>query len=308
MAGAASTALLFVDGSFGAGYVQSFACHAVFRSALGFFPSRPCGRCPRVFGRRALAAAPTKKSSKGGVFSLSPYVSHVLSRIYAHRQRCLMPLFCWPFGVFAIGLETGRRKPEAFVRHRCGAGPRAAHKGFFLPITAAMAAFLLLRLWHDASPPLAQARKRVGLVGMFFPALLIGGTWYLSRLALSGDFSGGIDSVRLAQAGGWIAGLNEHFSLFALGRSVASTLFSFLWNGTWSLVSFPLPFYIPLLVLAFWAFGAFVFQIETAPRIRLCVAAGLAFCLFRRGPSLPYRYGDCDRAEQVKRPVGICIS
>jgi len=135
-------------------------------------------------------------------------------------------------------------------------------KALFLPVTAALAGFLFLRLWLDKSYGATKPRRRVALLGMFYPALLMGGAWYLGRLALNGDLSGGIDSVWLAQQGGWITGLREHFSIYALVRSMLATIYSYSWAGTYSYAFLPLALRTPLVVLLVWIFSAFILQIK----------------------------------------------
>ena len=135
-------------------------------------------------------------------------------------------------------------------------------KALFMPVFVVLTVFLFLRLWFDKRGAEAQPLRRVALIGVFYPALLMGGAWYLGRLALNGDLSGGIDSIWLAQNGGWIAGLREHFSIYALTRSILATIFSYSWAGTSSYAFLPLSLRTPLVVLLFWVFGAFILQIK----------------------------------------------
>jgi hypothetical protein len=135
-------------------------------------------------------------------------------------------------------------------------------KAFFIPVTVALAAFLSLRLWLDKGESVLRTRRRLSLLGMFYPALMIGGGWYLSRLALHGDISGSVDSIVLAQQGGLIAGLKAHFSFYAFMRGAVSTLFSYSWVGSWSFAYFPLYIHISLLVLIFLVFGNYLYQLR----------------------------------------------
>ncbi len=138
-------------------------------------------------------------------------------------------------------------------------------KALFLPVTVALAAFLFFRLWRDKKGSSAQPLRPIALVSLFYPALLMGGAWYLGRIALNGDLSGGIDSIYLAQQGGWIAGLREHFSAYAFVRSLLATIFSYSWAGTGSYVFMPLAPRALLVVFLFWVFWAAFFRIKTKP-------------------------------------------
>jgi hypothetical protein len=135
-------------------------------------------------------------------------------------------------------------------------------KALFLPIAVALTAFLALRLRLDQAMVPASPRRRLSLLSMIYPALLIGGGWYLYRISLGGDLSGGIDSIILAHRGGLIAGLQAHFSLYAFARSLLSTTLTTFWAGTWSLAYLPVSLRLFLLVLPFCIFGSYAFRLK----------------------------------------------
>jgi hypothetical protein len=196
-----------------------------------------------------------------GVF-LYPLVFPVFFTEFARLSNDALCVFL--VGILAYLLALWRRNPKNMrlsVAVGVTLGLGLLTKGLFVPVVAALAAFLFFRLWRDRGAK-DIAHKRAALIGIFYPALVIGGVWYIGRLALHGDLSGGVDSLALAQHGGWIAGLGDHFSLYAFARSVLATLFSYSWAGTWSYAFLPLAMRAPLVVLSFWIFGVCVFELK----------------------------------------------
>ena len=135
-------------------------------------------------------------------------------------------------------------------------------KAFFLPITAGLAMFLLIRLWLDKQNVAMRSQRGWNLLQIILPALLIGGGWYVYKLIMYGELTGSDWAIRLAHQGGLIAGLKENFSLYGLVRGVVGPLVSYSWAGTWSLTRIPALLHLPLLLLAAWVIGAFLLQLK----------------------------------------------
>jgi hypothetical protein len=156
-------------------------------------------------------------------------------------------------------------------------------KAFFLPITAALALFLLTRLLLDKPDGVMRSERIWSLLLIFLPAMFIGGGWYLYKFMIFGELTGSSEAIQLAHQGGLIAGLKENFSLYALVRGVIVTLVSYSWAGTWSLTRLPAFLHFPLLTLAIWVVIAYFRQLKLH---RLTDPAWLpvwVFCFFAFG-------------------------
>ncbi len=136
-------------------------------------------------------------------------------------------------------------------------------KAFFVAIVASLMLFFAFARVRSGA---ARRRPDAGrLAAMFVLPILVGGAWYGSNLVAYGDVVGGNDAIRLAGAGGYAANLAEHFSLRAMGRAVASTVGTFLWGGSWSLVHMPLPMLAAMAVLPALATAAFLCHVVSLP-------------------------------------------
>ncbi|OGT25420.1 MAG: hypothetical protein A3I77_03750 [Gammaproteobacteria bacterium RIFCSPLOWO2_02_FULL_42_14] len=109
-------------------------------------------------------------------------------------------------------------------------------KAFFLPI---MAAFLLFSILGKLSQNKTFTINVKSMCYFFFPALLIGGGWYVYKFLYYGNLIGSDDAIHLAKQGGLFAGLKEHFSIFEVFRSMAVTIVTYIWAGTQSLIRMP---------------------------------------------------------------------
>jgi hypothetical protein len=138
-------------------------------------------------------------------------------------------------------------------------------KAFFIPIIAALGAFLLVRIFSDKHPGTIRSAHWKNLMLIFLPALLIGGGWYAYKFIAFGTLIGSADAITLANQGGLVAGLKHNFSLYAVVRGLVVTFVSYSWAGTWSLTRLPPYLHAPLLVLAVWIFGAFALQLKRRP-------------------------------------------
>lgn len=157
------------------------------------------------------------------------------------------------------------RNTKAAVASGVALGMGLLTKAFFLPITAALALFLAFRIGIDKTNPATRPRRCWNLTGIFLPALIIGGSWYIYNLTAHGDLSGGNDTIRLAQQGGLWSNLQRNFSVLALLRGFIVPLVSYSWGGTWSLARLPELLHLPLLLLAAWVAAAFLLQVKSRP-------------------------------------------
>jgi len=135
-------------------------------------------------------------------------------------------------------------------------------KAFFLPITAGLVMFLLIRLLLDKQNVAMRSQRGWNLLQIILPALLVGGGWYVYKFVVYGVLSGSDSAIQLAHQGGLIAGLKENLSLYGLVRGVVGPLVSYSWAGTWSLTRMPILLHLPLLLLAAWVIGAFILQLK----------------------------------------------
>lgn len=119
-------------------------------------------------------------------------------------------------------------------------------KAFFLPITFAIGAFLLLRCWACRDHQERRQYLRNGGI-MLILAMLIGGGWYVYDALANGVLIGGDDSI-VHQSNFW-ASIKQNLSLHDLVRGAAVTFVTWIWAGTWSLARMKLSLYVPLLLL-----------------------------------------------------------
>ena len=159
-------------------------------------------------------------------------------------------------------------------------------KAFFIPIIAALGAFLLVRIFSDKHPGTIRSAHWKNLMLIFLPALLIGGGWYAYKFIAFGTLIGSADAITLANQGGLVAGLKQNFSLYAVVRGLVAVFKSYLWAGTWSLTKLPAILFIPSTALVILGFGAFVLQLKHRPLKDIAWLPVLLFVFF--GGSLFY--------------------
>jgi hypothetical protein len=159
-------------------------------------------------------------------------------------------------------------------------------KAFFIPIIAALGAFLLVRIFSDKHPGTIRSAHWKNLMLIFLPALLIGGGWYAYKFIAFGTLIGSVDAITLANQGGLVAGLKQNFSLYAVIRGLVAVFKSYLWAGTWSLTKLPAILFIPSTALVILGFGAFVLQLKHRPLKDIAWLPVLLFVFF--GGSLFY--------------------
>ncbi len=138
-------------------------------------------------------------------------------------------------------------------------------KAFFIPISAAICMFFLIKFFADGYPDERVINKVSVLLWIFLPTIAIGGTWYAYNYLILGDFSGSNVAVELAHKGGGLTNIVSTFSLTIFLRAVATSLVTFVWGGTWSLTHLPHALYIPVVVGIVWIFGAFCYQLRKIP-------------------------------------------
>jgi hypothetical protein len=137
-------------------------------------------------------------------------------------------------------------------------------KVFFVLITAALALFLLLRIWRHRS-----REEWRDLACLLLPAFLVGAGQHIYQTRIAGNNFTSDYAAQIAQRGGLFLNLKEHFTLaqflFELCRGVAAVGVSWIWAGTWSLVRPHSIFYLPLLVLVTWAAVAYLRELKRHP-------------------------------------------
>jgi hypothetical protein len=156
-------------------------------------------------------------------------------------------------------------------------------KAFFIPITAALCLFLMVRIFLDKRKSTTQLKHWQNLILVLLPAVLIGGGWYVYKFIAFGTLIGSADSIQLTNQGGLTANLGQNFSIYGLVRGLIVTVVSYSYAGTWSLTRLPALLHIPLLWLAAWGFGAFALQIKRWPLTDLAWLPVYLFCTFGGG-------------------------
>ena len=108
--------------------------------------------------------------------------------------------------------------------------------------------------------------KRIpAIAGIFPPAVIIGGGWYVYSYLVYGSFSGSNLGIWLAQRGGLLTNLGDTFSLATFVRGLATAVVTYLWGGTQSLAHLPYLTYAPLLVALGCIVVAFCFRLRKIP-------------------------------------------
>ncbi|WP_458027999.1 DUF2142 domain-containing protein [Methylomonas sp. MgM2] len=156
-------------------------------------------------------------------------------------------------------------------------------KAFFIPITLSVSLFLLMRLFRDRHPTSARATSRENLIMILFPAILIGGGWYLYKFVTFGTLIGSNDSIQLAKQGGLTANLDRNFSAYGMIRGILVTVVTYVYGGSWSLVRLPLLLYLPLLGIVAGCFVAYAFQLKQRPFTDSAWLPALLFFTFGAG-------------------------
>jgi 4-amino-4-deoxy-L-arabinose transferase-like glycosyltransferase len=168
-------------------------------------------------------------------------------------------------GASAFFLMRGLQN-EAEVKWSLGLGTTLGlgllTKAFFLPITIAISVFLLIRIWVDRINLALYTKRWRNLFCVVFVALLIGSGWYVYKYIFFGNLIGSNDAIQLAQKGGWAVNLQQNFSAYAFVRGLMTTLVTWSWAGTWSLVRINSLLHIPLLLLLVWVIGEFLVQLK----------------------------------------------
>jgi hypothetical protein len=132
----------------------------------------------------------------------------------------------------------------------CGLG--ALTKATFLPFLAVIALLLLYRTWRrDASP--------WQFLGFLTTVIAVAGWWYIERSVETGTLFATVETIGLKKNGGLIVNLMQHFSVGTLAWTIPAAGLSFLWGGTWSFVTPPLPALAPLVVMLLMISCAYLF-------------------------------------------------
>jgi hypothetical protein len=131
-------------------------------------------------------------------------------------------------------------------------------KALFIPITAAFGIVLVLNVSGNNTHEIKSKLLKSSFL-IFIPLCLIAGSYYLFKYIIVGDPGLGFEAFQLAQRGGLLNGLKEHFDFFTFLRGLIVPFATFFWAGTWSLVRMPLLSYVPLFLAAAWLIKAYIF-------------------------------------------------
>lgn len=131
-------------------------------------------------------------------------------------------------------------------------------KALFIPITAAFGIVLVLNVSSNNTNEIRSKLLKSSFL-IFLPLCLIAGSYYLFKYIIAGDLGLGFEAFQLAQRGGLLNGLKEHFDFFTFLRGLIVPFVTFFWAGSWSLVRMPLLSYVPLFVSAAWLIKTYFF-------------------------------------------------
>jgi len=120
-------------------------------------------------------------------------------------------------------------------------------KAFFIPVAAALAAYVCL----DAGANQSVSRRAAAITVMFATAGAIAGWWYLE------NWQQYYDLAASRRTDGLLNGLTSRFSVAALIRGHAALVATVAWPGSWSLARPPYLFFVPLGVLVLVSAGAY---------------------------------------------------
>lgn len=131
-------------------------------------------------------------------------------------------------------------------------------KALFIPITAAFGIVLVLNVSSNNTNEIKSKLLKSSFL-IFLPLCLIAGSYYLFKYIIVGDLGLGFEAFQLAQQGGLLNGLKEHFDFFTFLRGLIVPFVTFFWAGSWSLVRMPLLSYVPLFLAAAWLIKSYIF-------------------------------------------------
>lgn len=135
-------------------------------------------------------------------------------------------------------------------------------KAFFIPVAAAIFMYVLIPTFAARSVKQDLVKRIPALAGIFLPAVIIGGGWYVYNHLVYGSFSGSNLGIWLAQRGGLLANLGGTFSLAVFVRGLATAVVTYIWGGTQSLAHLPYLTYAPLLAALGCIVAAFCFRLR----------------------------------------------
>lgn len=124
-------------------------------------------------------------------------------------------------------------------------------KAFFIPIGAALAVWMFIRLiknWR-CSQMIDYDFAFKGLIILALAGVL-GGGWYLYKLFAFGSLTGSFDSLHLASKGGFVENFLQNGSAYGILRGMVATFVTYVWAGSWSLARLPSVMFLPQLALA----------------------------------------------------------
>ncbi len=136
-------------------------------------------------------------------------------------------------------------------------------KAFFIPITAAIAVWLFASNTVLNPRHMPRTIENVGLLLM--TAIVTGGFWYVYKLANHVPIVGFEEPQTLAEQGGLVAGLRQHFSVLGMLQGFAVNFVTWIWAGTWSLARMHALLYAPIILLAVLVLIAFAMKLKEKP-------------------------------------------
>ena len=155
-------------------------------------------------------------------------------------------------------------------------------KALFIPIVVAIGFVMLLNISSTDTQKI-KSKLYKSTFFIFLPLCLIAGSWYLFKYLMVGDPGLGFESFKLAQQGGFVNGLKEHFDFVTFVRGLIVPFVTFFWAGTWSLVRMPLVSYAPLFIAAAWLMKTYISLSKEYRVDRLAILLAPSFLLMYFG-------------------------
>ena len=199
-------------------------------------------------------------------------------RPYRQRFLCLLLLGCLLYLIVNENMLGQRIRKPWLIGLVLGCG--LLTKAFFLPVTAAP--HRVARVLPDQSVCGAPCRTSHRSCSAH-PSSAVGG---MSTTSWSSGHSRA--AMRpFSWAGRWmLRGLQQHFSLTAIARGLATIPVTWVWAGTWSLARMPTSLELPVVLLALWVVAEFLILVpRDGPQSLMAhyaESAGLCFGLADR--------------------------
>jgi hypothetical protein len=161
--------------------------------------------------------------------------------------------------------SRGRTRDFALLGALCGLS--LLTKATALPFVGALGLFLIWRTWRARGDAALRRMTLSQLLVFCLTAAVVGGWWYVKCYIDYGTPLVTAAGFALAEQGGLLKGLSEHFAWLKAIIGLAENVRSFVWSGTWSFIFLPRIFEIPLSILVVVVAAGWIRQCAEAKKI-----------------------------------------